>query len=115
MTPAYMAHLGLKVRVTNVNVQKVNKSSLANYGIVIAAFQVVNKLGCSRFFQKTFLLANISIEVVLSMPFLIHSNANVQCAEKKLTWRTYISKKAFLTTRQVEIIDRKEFAKAVLD
>ena len=45
MTPAYAAHLGLKVRVTNGRAQKINGSSLATYGIVIAAFQIVNKLG----------------------------------------------------------------------
>ena len=30
------------------------------------------------FFEKTFLLANTSIEVVLEMPFLALSNANIQ-------------------------------------
>ena len=43
----------------------------------IAAFQIVDKLGCSWFFQKTFLLADISIKVVLGMPFLIFSNIDV--------------------------------------
>ena len=38
MTLVYAAHLGLKVRVTNVGVQKIDGSSLATYGIVIAAF-----------------------------------------------------------------------------
>ena len=50
MTPAYAAHLGLKVRVTDVGTQKINGFLLAFYGIVIAAFQVVNKLGRSWFF-----------------------------------------------------------------
>ena len=45
--------------------------------MVIAAFQVVLKLDCSRFFQETFLLAHISMEVVLGMPFLTFSNINV--------------------------------------
>ena len=47
MTPAYAAHLGLKVRMTNIGAQIINRSSLATYGIVIAAFQIVDKLGCS--------------------------------------------------------------------
>ena len=85
MTLAYLAHLGLKVRVTDVSMQKIDGSSLATYGMVIAAFQVVHKLGRSWFFQETFLLADISMEVVLGMPFLILSNADVQFAEKKLT------------------------------
>ena len=115
MTPAYAAHLGLKVRVTDVGAQKIDGSSLATYGMVIAAFQVVDKLGRSRFFQETFLLADISMEVVLGMPFLFLSNADVQFAEKELTWRTYTTEEALPTIRRVEIIDRKEFAKAALD
>ena len=115
ITPAYTAHLGLKVRVTNVSVQKIDGSSLATYGMVITAFHVVNKLGRSWFFQKIFLLANISMEVVRSMPFLTLSNVDVQFAEKELTWRTYTIKKAFPTTRQVEIINQKKLAKAALD
>ena len=50
MTPAYVAHLNLKVRVTNVNAQKIDRSSLDIYNMVLAAFQVVDKLGCSQFF-----------------------------------------------------------------
>ena len=85
MTSTYATHLGLKVRVTNVGMQKIDRSSLIIYSMVIAALQVVNKLGLSQFFQKTFLLANINIEVVLGMPFLISSNGDVQFTEKKLT------------------------------
>ena len=70
MTSAYAAYLGLKVRVTNVGAQKIDRSLLAIYGIVIATFQVIDKLDCSRFFQKTFLLADISMEVVLGILFL---------------------------------------------
>ena len=38
MTLAYVAHLGLKVRVTNVSAQKIDRFSLATYGIFIAVF-----------------------------------------------------------------------------
>ena len=38
MTPAYAAHLGLKLRVTDVNMQKIDRISLASYGMVIADF-----------------------------------------------------------------------------
>ena len=103
------------MRVTDVGAQKFDGCSLATYNIVIAAFQVVDKLGRSHFFQETFLLANIIIKVVLSMLFLTLSNADIQFAEKELIWRTYTTKKALLTTRQVKIIDWKEFAKAALD
>ena len=53
--------------------------------MILANFQVEDKLGRTRFFQETFLLANISVEVVLGMPFLTLSNANVQFIEKELT------------------------------
>ena len=85
MTPAYAAHIGLKVRVTDVGVQKIDESSLNTYGMVITTFQVVIKLGCFYFFQETFLLADISMKVVLGMPFLTLSNADVQLAKKKFT------------------------------
>ena len=50
MTLAYAAYLGLKVRVTDVNAQKIDRSLLAIYGMIIAAFQVLDKLGRSQFF-----------------------------------------------------------------
>ena len=115
MTPAYAAHLGLKVRVTDVNAQKIDKFLPATYGMFIAAFQIVNTLSRFRFFQETFLLANISMEVILGMLFLTFSNANIKFAEKELTWKTYTTKGALSTTCQFKIIDRKKFAKAALD
>ena len=77
ITPAYAAQLGLKMQRTNIGAQKIDEFSLATYGMVITVFQVLNKLGCSRFFQEIFLLANISIEVVLGIPFLTLNNADV--------------------------------------
>ena len=49
------------------------------------------------------------------MPFLILSNADVQFVEKELTWRSYTTAEALPTTKRVEFIDKKEFAKAALD
>ena len=77
MTQAYTAHLGLKVRVTDVGAQKIDGFLLATYSMVIAAFLVVDKPGRSWFLQKTFLLADISMKVVLGMSFLTLSNADV--------------------------------------
>ena len=115
ITSTYAAYLGLKVRVTNVGMQKINESSLAIYNIVIAAFKVVDKLNCSRLLQKTFLLANINMKVVLGILFFIFGNADVPFTEKELTWKSYTTKKVLSTTCQVKIIDQKEFAKVVLD
>ena len=85
MTPAYAKQLGFRTQRTNIGAQKIDGSLLATYGMVIAAFQVIDKLGRARFFQKTFLLADTMMEVVLGMPFLTLSNADIQFAEKELT------------------------------
>ena len=115
MILASMAHLGLKVRVTNVGAHKIDGSSLATYNMVITVFQAVDRLVRSLYFQETFLPADISIEVVLGMLFFTLGNFDIQFAEKKLIWKTYTTKEALLITRQVEIIDQKEFARVVLN
>ena len=76
-TPAYAAELGLKMQRTNVSTQKIDRCLLETYSMIITAFQVLNKLGFSRFFQATFLLADISMKVNPHMPFLILSNVDV--------------------------------------
>ena len=115
MTPAYALKLGLKVHTTDVRAQKIDSSTLETFGMVLASFQIEDKLSRIQYFQKTFLLADISVKVVLRMPFLTLSNVNIQFAEKKLTWRSYITTEALPTTKRVEIIDKKEFAGVALD
>ena len=115
MTPVYAAKLGLQVRRTDIRAQRIDSSTLETFGMVLADFQVEDKLGRARFFQETFLLADISAKVVLGMPFLTLSNADIQVVEKEFTWRSYTTAKALPSTKQVELIDKKEFAKAALD
>ena len=74
-----------------------------------------DKLKRARFFQETFLLVDISAEVVLGMLFLTLSNADVQFVEKEFPWRSYTTVKALSTIKQVELIDKKEVAKVALD
>ena len=57
--------------------------------MVLVDFQVEDKFRKAQFFQKTFLLADISAEVVLDILFLTLSNTNVQFVKKKLNWRSY--------------------------
>ena len=85
MTPGYASKLGLKVRPTDVGAQKIDGSTLETFGMVLASFQVEDTLGRARFFQETFLLADLSVEVVLGMPFLTLNNANIKFAQKELT------------------------------
>ena len=45
MTPAYAAKLGLGVRKTDIGAQKIDGSTLDTFRMVLADFQVENKLG----------------------------------------------------------------------
>ena len=115
MAPAYASRLKLRAHHTNVGAQKIDGSTFQTFEIVFASFQVEDKLGKARFFQEIFLLADISTEVVLGILFLTFSNADVQFKKKELIWRSYTIAKVLPTTMQVELIDKKEFAKAALD
>ena len=115
ITLAYTAQLSLKMQKTNIGAQKIDKFLLKTYEKIITAFKVLDKLSCSWFFQKTFLLTDISIKVVLGMVFLIVSNADIQLAEKELTWKIYIPKKALPITCRVQFLRQKKFAKTVVD
>lgn len=75
--PAYTKKLGFQTWKTNLRAQKTDGFSLTLYGIVIVRIQVSNKLSKAHFFQKTFLLFNTSINIMLRMFFLTFSNAKV--------------------------------------
>ena len=50
MTPAYAKQLGLQVQKTDIEAQKIDGLLLRTFGMVIAGFQVENKLNRARFF-----------------------------------------------------------------
>lgn len=115
MTPTYASKLSLTVRLTNVRAQKVDGSTLKTFDMVLASFQVEDKLERACFFQETFLVTNTSIEVILGMLFLVLNNADVGFAQKELTWKSYTTSETIPTTRRIKIIDRKEFARVTLN
>ena len=53
--------------------------------MVIADFQVEDKGGRPRIFQKNFLVANTKFKVILGMLFLKISNGDVAFGKKTLT------------------------------
>ena len=55
ITLAYAKQLGFQVRETDVWAQKINSSLLRTFRIVIAGFEVEDKLDRARFFQESFL------------------------------------------------------------
>ena len=82
--PTLARKLGLPIRPTDVRAQKIDGIMLNIFGMVISAFSVTEKANQVRFFEETFLVANVSPEVVLEMPFLTLSNADVNFAGREL-------------------------------
>ncbi len=85
MTLVYIAKLGLITQKTNLNTQKIDSSVLETNKMVIVGFLIQDRLEKILFFEETFLLANISIEMVLKMFFLTFSNINIRFVKKKPT------------------------------
>lgn len=75
MIPTYAQQLGLQIGRINVWAKKIDDLSLEIFGMIIAGFKVINKLGRVWFFQETFLLA--TMKMVLGMPFLNFSNIDI--------------------------------------
>ncbi len=116
MTSAYAAELDFTTQKTSIGAQKIDGSPLETYGMASANFLLQDSLGSVWFFEETFLLADTSMDVVLEIPFLSLSNADVEFAELgKLSWRSYTVADALFTTSQVTLIDKREFAKASPD
>ena len=83
--------------------------------MVVAAFSVKDKANRVRFFEKTFLVANVSPKVVLGMPFLTLSSADVDFLGRELWWKTYSTEEALPTTKRVKLVGKKKFTAAALD
>ena len=113
--PYFAKQLGFLIRPTDVGAQKSNGITLDTHRIVVAAFSVVDKANQVRFFEETFLVANVSLKIVFEMFFLTLSGADVDFSDRKLRWRIYTTKEAFPITKRVKLVGKKEFAAAALD
>ena len=82
--PTFAKQLGLLIRPTDVRVQKIDSTILDTYKMVVTAFSVKDKANQVRFFKETFLVANVSPEVVLGMLFLTLSDADVYFSGREL-------------------------------
>ena len=69
MILVFVFKLALKTCYINVGAQKIESSKLQIYKMILASFQVKDKLAKAQFFWKTFWLANTSMEVMLGMLF----------------------------------------------
>ena len=82
--PAFAKELGLSIRPTDVRAQKNDGTTLEIYGMVVAVFSMENKANPVRFFEETFLVVNVSLEVVFRMPFLTLSGADIDFLGREL-------------------------------
>ena len=86
--PTFAQELGLPIRPTDVRAQEINSTMLDTFRMVVIAFSVTDKANQVRFFKETFLVANISLKVVLKMLFLTLSAANIDFLGWELWWKT---------------------------
>lgn len=115
MQSSFKKKLDLCICKINVNTQKINSSRLQIYGIVLGLFWVDKKDGKPHFFEETFLLADISIDIAFKISFFTLNNIVVNFNNQELKWSLYITAKALFTIKQIEMVGRKEFVVIVLN
>ena len=113
--PIFTKELGFVIKLIDIRVQKIVGITLDTFEIVVAAFSVTDKANWVRFFEETFLVVNVSLEVVFRISFPILSSANVDFLVWEFWWRNYTIEEALSTTRGVKLVGKKEFAATVLD
>ena len=82
--PTFARQLGLFIRSTDIGTQKINNTILDIYEMVVTTFLIVNKANRVRFFEKIFLVANISLKIVFGMLFLALSSADIDFLGREL-------------------------------
>lgn len=115
MILAFAFKLDPKVWHTNMRAPKIDDNTFETFEMTLTSFWVKDKLSRSWFFQKLFLLANISVKMVLEILFLTFNNTDILFIQKILIWKSYTTIQTLRTTKWKEFLNKKEFAKAVLD
>lgn len=115
MSSIFAKKLDIWVWKTEVGAQKINDSSLIMLKMVIKSFSIDDKANRPLFFEETFFIANISMDNTLRILFLIFSNIEINFLERKFNWGLYTIIEALSTTKQIELIRKKEFAATVFD
>ncbi len=77
ISQAFAHQLDLKICKTNVGAQKIDGITLETYRMIVFTFSVSDNDDKERFFEESFLLADVKPDVVLWMLFLTMSNANI--------------------------------------
>lgn len=77
MNQAFAFKISLKIYKTNIRAQKIDKITLKTNEIIVFIFFLFNKDRYIRFFEYINLLANVSLDTVLEILFLIISNVDI--------------------------------------
>lgn len=107
--------MGLISRPTNINTQKIDGFPLKTYDMAPAKFLLQNSLEKMQFFEKTFLLADTSIKVVLKMIFFFLAIKTSCLVHWELFCRFYTTAKALPIIKRIKLIDKYQFVKVALD
>lgn len=85
--PSFARKLGLNIGEINVDIQRINGIKLEIFDMVIACFLVENKVGKSHFFEDTFLLGDISMNIACRMLLFIFNIVKMNFTDQELGWR----------------------------
>ena len=78
-------------------------------------FSIEGKVRRSHFFEKTFLLVDISMNITFGMSFFILSNVEIDFMSCHIYGRIYIDVEVLLTIQQIKLIGEKKFVTDVLN
>lgn len=115
MSQVFAYQLSLKIQKINIEAEKIDGTTLGTYGMIVFTFSMSDKNSRERFFEGSFLLADIKSDVVVRMSFLIISNIDIDFQAQDIQWRSYTTENVFSTTEKVELIGKKEFIASALD
>ena len=111
----YASQLPLKIMDTSWGLATINKQQISTQGMVIAGFEITDSLNHTRYFEETFLIADIPQPVILGMPFLKLGDSDVSWMERTMQWRQWNAETALMTTNRVDFIGPQEFIEQVLE
>lgn len=84
---------------TNMSIEKFDSGRLETERIAITLFPVDDIDRKLRYFQKTFLLSDISMNITFEISFSILRNVKINFNNQKLNWKSYITTKIFFITK----------------
>lgn len=85
--------------------QKLDRSTLSTNGMIGALVSVADRYKRTRYFEVTFLVSDLSRDIVLGMLFVLAD----------FSWKNYTTANALVATKQAEIVDAKIFSQDALD